>query len=243
MRLILAPAIAAVVLAAAAPAAAATNLVTNGSFEAGYVQNTEFGASYPAGAGPVGWTSADAGAYNLYFDPATASSVDAASRFGGRQKFHTSFSGASPDGGKFVALDGDTNYNGPLTQSIAGLTVGKKYAVSFFWGAGQFDNRTGDTTERLDVSFGGTTQSTATLSNPSGGFTGWFAKTLDFTATASTQTLSFLSIGSPAGLPPLAVLDGVSVTAVPEPATWGLMFAGFGLVGVAVRARRQTIAA
>jgi hypothetical protein len=32
-----------------------------------------------------------------------------------------------------------------------------------------------------------------------------------------------------------------SISAVPEPAAWGLMVAGFGLAGVAARRRRQTI--
>ncbi|MCS6986475.1 MAG: PEPxxWA-CTERM sorting domain-containing protein [Sphingomonadaceae bacterium] len=31
--------------------------------------------------------------------------------------------------------------------------------------------------------------------------------------------------------------------AVPEPATWGLMIAGFGLVGAALRRRRATVLA
>ena len=38
------------------------------------------------------------------------------------------------------------------------------------------------------------------------------------------------------------VLDNVSVTAIPEPATWALMIAGFGMVGFAAR-RRAALAA
>ncbi len=217
----------------------AVNLVTNGSFENGYVQNTEFGASYPSGAGPTGWSSPSKKAYNLYFDPATATTVNAASRFGGNQKLHSSFTGASPDGGKFVALDGDVNARGPLMQLINGLTPGKNYAVSFYWGAAQLDNRRGPTTEQLDVTFGTVTKSTPVLNNPSKGFTGWFGETLNFKAASASQYLSFLSIGTPTGLPPMAVLDGVSVTTVPEPAAWTMLILGFGWVGLAVRRRAQ----
>ena len=34
----------------------------------------------------------------------------------------------------------------------------------------------------------------------------------------------------------------VNITAVPEPATWGLMIAGFGLAGAALRRRRAALA-
>lgn len=38
-------------------------------------------------------------------------------------------------------------------------------------------------------------------------------------------------------------LSNIAFNAVPEPATWGLMIAGFGLVGVAARRRRSVVAA
>ena len=222
----------------ALPAAAAVNLVQNGGFEQGYVNSTEFGASFPSGAGPTGWTSASANAFNLYLDPATATSVETVTRFGeGGQKLATSFTGASPNGGKFVLLDGDTDYNGALTQQIGGLTIGKTYNVDFYWAASQLQNRTGDTTEQLAVTFGGVTQYTPIVANPSQGFQGWFSQRFSFTATAASDTLSFLSLGTPNGLPPVALLDGVSLTAVPEPAAWALMIAGFGMVGFAARRR------
>ena len=234
LKFVLATGVAAI---AALPATAA-NLVQNGGFEAGYVNSTEFGASFPSGAGPTGWTSASANAFNLYLDPATATTVETTTRFPEPgQKLATSFTGASPDGGKFVLLDGDSNFNGALTQAISGLTVGKSYNVSFYWAASQLQNRTGDTTERLDVSFGGVTQSTPTVADPSQGFQGWFGQSFRFTANATTDVLSFLSVGTPNGLPPVALLDGVSVTAVPEPATWGLMLVGLGMVGTAARRR------
>ena len=227
----------------AVPASAGTNLVTNGNFETGYSVSTEFNTGFNAASGPTGWTSAAPG-FNLYLDPTTATTVDAISQYSSeQQRLAPSFTGASPAGGYFVALDGDVNANGALSQLLSGLTVGKKYDVSFYWAATQLSNRSGETTERLDVSFGGTTQSTATITNPSQGFSGWQGETFSFIAGAATQTLSFLSVGTPTGLPPMAVLDGVSVTAVPEPATWALMLAGFGMVGFAVRRRRIAVVA
>lgn len=38
-------------------------------------------------------------------------------------------------------------------------------------------------------------------------------------------------------------IDNVSVTAVPEPATWALLLVGFGMVGVAARRRASHVAA
>ena len=64
---------------------------------------------------------------------------------------------------------------------------------------------------------------------------------MNFTPTATTQTLTFLSIGTPDGLPPMAALDGVSLT-VPEPATWAMMLLGFGGMGATLRRRRAVAA-
>ena len=44
-------------------------------------------------------------------------------------------------------------------------------------------------------------------------------------------------------VPPVRVPPEPAVDAVPEPASWAMMVAGFGLVGFAVRSRRRSIAA
>ncbi|MBN8808643.1 MAG: PEPxxWA-CTERM sorting domain-containing protein [Sphingomonas sp.] len=65
--------------------------------------------------------------------------------------------------------------------------------------------------------------------------------TQNFVAGGTSQTLSFLSNGTPNGLPPVALLDNVSLTAaVPEPASWALMIVGFGAMGYSLRRRRET---
>ena len=229
--------------AVAAPGAAA-NLVTNGSFESSsYKSNTQFGAGF-GGQGVTGWTGLGGNHLQFYYFGGTQSTTNAVNQFGDPLGyFRPNFSALSPDGGNFVALDGDSDYSGSISQTLTGLTIGKDYVVDFSWAASQLINRTGATTEQLKVSFGGSDKFTAIVNNPSEGFTGWFSESFRFTAGAATQALTFLSIGTPNGLPPIAALDGVSVTAVPEPATWALMLAGFGMVGFAVRRRRASFVA
>lgn len=230
-------------------AMAAPNLVLNGDFELNTFTNissgrgTEFGASYaPGGQNLTNWNSLSTNAYNIYLRPATASSTTFDNRFTGgggtAERLATSFgTTASPTGGNFVALDGDTSFNGPLTQQINGLTIGRSYTLAFYYAASQVQSRTGATTEMLEVSLGAETHTTPTLAIPSAGFSGWVAQAITFTATGTSELLSFLSIGTPSGLPPIALLDGVSLTEVPEPAS--LVLLGAGLFGVGMVRRRK----
>lgn len=61
-----------------------------------------------------------------------------------------------------------------------------------------------------------------------------------FIATSTSSLLSFTDTShvANAGL----FLDDVSVTAVPEATTWGMMIMGFGLVGAALRRRKSVTA-
>lgn len=217
-------------------AQAGPNLVSNGGFEqSAYSVSTEFGAAF-GGQGVTGWRSDGADAFNLYFLPGNATTVSAVNRFNDPgNKLAASFTGASPSGGNFVALDGDSDFSGPLTQAVSGLVAGAKYDLSFSWAATQLQNRTGDTTERLQVSLGSQTFTTPTVAIPTQGFSGWLSQVFTFTAASTTGVLSFLSIGTPAGLPPIALLDGVSLTEVPEPATMALLAAGLAGVGLVRR--------
>lgn len=247
MKLLSTVAAAAAVLAIGT-SANAFEFVTNGGFEnSSYTQNTEFGGmsggSYVASQGVTGWTGAGGTALQFYYFGGTQTTVNPIDRFDDAfDRLQSTANVLSPNGGNFVGLDGDSNVAGGISQTINGLVVGESYNLNFNWAAAQLANRTGATTEQLHITFGGQTADTVVLPNVSGGFTGWQNAHFVFTATSTSQTLSFLSIGTPLGLPPIALLDGVSLTAVPEPTTWAMMLLGFGGIGAMIRRRRQTLA-
>ena len=239
-------------LAAAASAGASGNLVSNGSFESSsYAVSHEFGVDF-GGQGVTDWTATLPGGISFYFYSGTAASIAPINRFNDGLAYiaPAAYPGASPDGGNFVGFDSDQvgdgagKYNSPFEQTITGLVVGHTYNLQFYWAGTQLQNRTGATTSQMTATFGGVTQTTgAPINVPSHGFVGWTHESWNYTATSTTDTLSFLAFGTPAGAPPFALLDGVSLTAVPEPASWALLIAGFGLVGGAARQRRRSIAA
>jgi hypothetical protein len=76
------------------------------------------------------------------------------------------------------------------------------------------------------VSLRNQTQYTPVIDLTSEGFSGWTQLTMTFTPTSTSETLSFLAIGTPGGVPPLALLDGVSLSDIPEPASWALLVSG-----------------
>lgn len=236
------------VLALAAFNAGAQNLVTNGGFE-----DTPLGASAAiTNSNLPGWSidltgTAVGGPYNytaLYFSAAEATTVGATgtSKPNGAQWIMAN-AGDSTNGGKFVAIDGDRTISAVLSQNITGLTVGHTYQLTFEMAGAQEVIRQGATTDAWKVSFGNESQTSTVLTNPTHGFTGWVSQTMNFTATGTSQLLSFLAVGTPTGLPPVSLLDGVSmvdtVPAIPEPQTWALMLAGIGAIGVALRKRRS----
>ena len=91
---------------------------------------------------------------------------------------------------------------------------------------------------------------TALMSTPSGGLTDWQYVSINLTADATTDVLSFLAWGddgTTANLPPILFLTGVNSAAgltgpsVPEPATlalFGAAILGMGVVALRRRARR-----
>ncbi len=197
--------------------------------------------------------------YNILFNPGAGANVAqnnstaagntspsdpnnyAYTRYGSSEYLASGYGVTSPTGGNFMSLDGDQGVNGYLSQSVTGLTAGTVYALDFYWAVAEMASAQAPNglSDALTVKFGTTSQTTNTMSIVNQGFSGWVKQTFYFTAQTATQTLSFLSIGAPAGQPPLALLDGVSLTAAPEPSTLAVLATGIGALAFFARRRRQ----
>ncbi len=232
----------ALAIIAAAPASAATELVVNGGFE----QTTNGIGQLGYNTDATGWTTSG---YNFLFSGNTADTLGANGQYDnlklwGPGNGANNGLGGSPTGGNYLAADG-AYLVGPISQVINGLVAGQSYTVSFDWAAAQQKGYDGLNTEQWEVSLGDApSQSTDVYHNSNHGFSGWMHESFTFTADSSTETLSFLAHGTPAGVPPFSLLDNVSlqsVTAAPEPASWALMIVGFGGIGAAMRRRGAVV--
>lgn len=227
-----------------AGSAEAANLVQNGGFETVTAPNgsgqLNFSPNFMMQTSAANWSSATAASffpsYNMLYvagDPSAEA----------RQGVVTLYAPAGADnlpggGGNFIASDPDYE-SGALSQTIVGLTVGKSYTLTFDYAGAQQQGFDGATTEGWQVSLGSETHNTLTLNNADHGFTGWFSATMNFTATSTSEVLSFLATGGPSGTqPPFVLLDNVNLDlSVPEPMTLSVF--GIGLVGAAAWKRRK----
>ncbi len=254
----LALATAAVLAALSAPALAGVNLVANGDF-GGTPGQINYNTTLPD------WTVTGTFApyllgYAFIFDNSntftmTDGSVGPPSSGKNLEGFKTlplwgTSADGSPEPPTFYGVD-STYHPSDLTQTISGLKPGAKYIVSFDYAAGQQYGYSGATTDTWWVSLGGgTPQATTTIDLPSHGFSGWFEDSMTFTATGTSDVLSFVDVGTckttvcgptNSGAPPFSLLDSVSMTAVPEASTWAMMALGFAGLGYAGFRRRTPI--
>lgn len=220
----------------ASTVAAHANLVNNASFELTSNGPGQFDNMTIA----TDWTSTNTNndAYNFIFASGTADTTGSPGQYGTVELWgpgngsNNGLPASSPDGGNFVAADGAFQV-GAISQTINGLIVGQHYELGFWWGGAQQSGFSGATTEQWRVSLGSQTQSTAVVDDPSHGFTGWMYQTFNFTATSTSELLSFLAVGTPTGEPPFVLLDGVSLNEAPEPGSLPLMFGGLLLIALA----------
>ena len=243
-KVMLAATAAVAVLSAALAPAHATPVILNGSFETlspTTTSSTEFGTRY-GGQVVTNWTT---GGYNFIFKAGAADTTGAANEYGGQLKLWGPGDGsanglpaASPAGGNFIGADGAYG-QAAIQQTITGLDMDSVASITFYWAGAQQYNYNGATTEAWQVTLGNETHSTPVVSNVTHGFTGWQQTTLSFVVTSTTEVLSFLALGTPAGVPPFSLLDGVSISEVPEPTSLALMGTGLGVASLLLLRRRM----
>ena len=159
-------------------------------------------------------------------------------------EYWVSFQGqASADGGSYLGVqDLDAflpriNVQG-VTQTIAGLTVGDTYSLTF-WSMSNHDGN--GFMQDWQVSFGGQTHTGAQTTPNADNFSGtWVQSSMNFTASSTSQALTFVAQYLPGSVPEMLNLDGVVLkdvtvtSSVPEPASWAMLLAALvGALGFA----------
>jgi hypothetical protein len=206
----------------AAIPAGATNLVANGSFEkpGGTVRDGLTTNYLP------GWTYSDNGTGLDIYEDDSQDGLTAA------------------DGNHYVSFGHSGTYGGSLTQTFA-TTAGHAYRLALSTAEQQGD----DASQKFYVLL--TTSVGNMFGFYIGGLTSTFSTTIqDFFPNGVSTTLSIADatpVGS--GGPSNLALDKVSVVdlsasgAVPEPAIWASLVAGFAFLGAAMRRRNPAIVA
>lgn len=217
-------------LAAATPVAATTNLIANGGFEAGAV---------PADGQPllIGSSRGTLSGWDV-LGPATSAVA----------LLNTNYTEIGTS--RFNAFDGDTALDitgGGNTGPDSGVrqrvnTVdGQIYTLSFWLGnADGSHNGNYNGPSQLRVAVGDGPMQLFTNADETLNSVNWRRVTLNFTAVGRFTDITFLNATptTGAGRDAYAGLDNVSLSeAVPEPATWTMMIAGFGMAGALLRRR------
>jgi len=241
----------ALALALGAPGAALADLVVNGGFDGtpGLLSNPATDVLYGNTVTITGWTATG---YTGIFAPGTADTTGLqgqgiSNRLWGPNDSNPGdpqypggggpyLPATSPVGGNFAVTDGGY-LSGQLYQNISGLTPGAQYVLGFWWAGAQLWQANGATTQFWQVSLGSETHSTSTVNVASHGFSPWTYQTLNFTATSITENLLFQAVGSPA-VPPMLLLDGVSLVPAPEPSSLSIVVIAL-MCGCAVALRRR----
>jgi hypothetical protein len=225
-------------VAIAATPAAAVNLITNGDFSAG---NSGFTSLYvfrsPGQYGNPGLSLAE-GLYAIdtNADNTHSAWVNLPDHTGDTAGLYLIANGAGDDIALWqqdVAVTANTTYN--FSAFVADVCCNSNASALNGQFPPSFVLRVSDGITSTDVAnFGFPLNSAGVWQQFGGSF---------FNGSATSLSLSIVNLNTVPGGNDLG-LDDISLTAVagvvPEPASWAMLIAGFGLVGAAARRRRRT---
>lgn len=186
----------------------------NGSFESpGLGTTSQLNIGTP-GAAPTGWL--------------------AGGTLGNFALFYQSNIWITPHSGLASIGFGGNGTAGATISQTFDTVPGLPYTVSFYTAAQQLG--TGPQSYRAEALNGSTVLGFSTGAIPVS--TTWTLRSFDFVAASNSTLLLFTDLSNgPAAINLNWALDTVSVTAVPEPATFGMM--GLGVLGLSVLALRR----
>ncbi|MFT3731270.1 MAG: choice-of-anchor C family protein [Hyphomicrobium sp.] len=185
---------------------AATATIVNGSFEEGSIDPGSFTTLFAGSTDITGWTVV------------TANDTDP-----GSVDYIGTYWTAS-DGSRSLDLDG--NAPGGVQQTITGLTIGQQYTITFDL-AGNPDL---SGKKILQLALDGITQDYTFINTAitTKSAMGWILESFIFTASNTSQLLTFSSLTSDAWGP---ALDNVNISATPVPPALPLFAVALALLG------------